>query len=197
MATVDEMIKQTQKTGDKKRLLLHACCGPCLAGVLPQIHEFFDITIFFYNPNILPKIEFIKRLDTLKLLLSHFENVKLIVPDQDESKFLKCAEGLESLKEGDIRCTKCFDLRLRETAKYFALNCESYDAFTTTLTVSPRKNARLINEVGSLAAKEYGAVYLASDFKKKDGWLTSVKLSKELGLYRQNYCGCGFPAVKD
>lgn len=190
---IDAAIARQEEDGIKSRLLLHVCCGPCAAGVLPRLAGHFDVTAFFFNPNILPNGEFIRRLDTLKQLLAHFPDVKLIVPEQDSSLFLRAAEGMETLPEGGARCEACFALRLSETAAFAAAHRDEYDAFATTLTVSPRKNAALINATGEAAAKRCGAVYLSSDFKKKDGWLTSVRLSEQLGLYRQHYCGCGFP----
>lgn len=191
--TVDERIKRIRETGRGKRLLLHVCCGPCAAGVLPAVTPHFDVTLFYHNPNILPKTEFIKRLDTLKSLLEHFPQVKLIVPPQSEAEFLSAVRGKESLPEGGARCDVCFALRLDATAEYLAAHRDEFDAFATTLTVSPRKNAPRINAAGRAAADRYDVVYLDSDFKKRDGYLTSVRLCKEFGLYRQHYCGCGFP----
>lgn len=190
-------MEESAQSGEKPRLLLHVCCGPCAAGVLPAVTPFFDVTLFYYDPNILPKAEFIKRLDTLKQLLAHFPDVKLIVPEQDEEEFLSAVTGLETLPEGGARCGVCFAVRLKKTAEYLASSGGKYDGFATTLTVSPRKNAALINRIGEDAAKEYGVTYFTSDFKKNDGWLTSVRLSHEYGLYRQHYCGCGFPVPCD
>lgn len=190
---IDAAIEKHIAGGEKLRLLLHVCCGPCAAGVLPRVAPHFDVTLFFYNPNILPNDEFIKRLDTLKQLLTHFPEVKLIVPEQSAENFSAAAAGLESLPEGGERCTRCFGLRLDKTADHLAAHRTEFDCFATTLTVSPRKNAALINSVGEAAAERAGVVYLTSDFKKHDGWLTSVRLCKEYGLYRQHYCGCGLP----
>ncbi len=179
-----------QKRANKARLLLHACCGPCSAGVLDAIANFFDITIYFYNPNILPKEEFIRRLEALKTVISHFDGVKLIVPEQDCSIFIARAKGMESLPEGGARCNLCFEMRLDATAEYLAAHRDEYDFFATTLTVSPHKNAQLINEIGKQCAAKYQVEYLSSDFKKHDGFLRSTILSKQFGIYRQNYCGC-------
>lgn len=190
---IDLELESAEASGRRLRLLLHVCCGPCAAGVLPRIHERFDVTLYYYDPNILPKSEFIKRLDTLKLLLTHFPDVKLIVPQQTEEEFLSVAKGMEELPEGGRRCEACFGLRLGGTARYLAEHREAYDAFATTLTVSPRKNAPLINDIGRAVAEREGVRYLSSDFKKKDGWLTSTILCKEYGLYRQHYCGCTPP----
>lgn len=191
---IDEAIARTVADGVKRRLLLHVCCGPCAAGVLPRVSPHFDVTLFYYNPNILPKDEFIRRLDTLKQLLTHFPDVKLIVPEQSEEEFFTVAKGLGHLPEGGERCVKCFRLRLGATARYLAVHKDEYDAFATTLTVSPQKNAAIINAEGTREAERYGVSYLTSDFKKHDGYLTSVRLCKEYGLYRQHYCGCTPPA---
>lgn len=190
---VDEAIENPLDGGRKQRLLLHVCCGPCAAGVLPQVSPYFDVTLFFYNPNILPKDEFIRRLDTLKQLLTHFPEVKLIVPEQSAEEFFAVAKGMESLPEGGARCLECFALRLGKTAEYLASHANEYDAFATTLTVSPQKNAPQINAVGERAAEKFGVRYLSSDFKKHDGYLTSITLCKKFGLYRQHYCGCTPP----
>ena len=180
------------KTIEKPRLLLQVCCAPCFAGSVEYLTEHFDVTAFFYNPNIQPKQEFNLRLDALKQLIESFPSVKLVVPEQDENEYLTYVKGLEKEKEGGARCTGCFELRLEKTAKYMVDNATSYDYFATTLTVSPHKNAKLINEIGNKIATEYGVNYLESDFKKKDGYLRSIRLSKELDLYRQDYCGCEF-----
>lgn len=195
--TVDERIKLISDGRRGKRLLLHACCGPCAAGVLPAVTPHFDVTLFYFNPNILPKSEFIKRLDTLKSLLQHFPDVRLIVPEQSEEDFVSLVHGLENLPEGGARCDVCFRLRLNRTAEYLAAHRSDFDAFATTLTVSPRKNAPRINAAGQAAAETFGVDYLFSDFKKRDGYLTSVRLCKEYGLYRQHYCGCGLPSMPD
>lgn len=180
------------KTTEKPRLLLQVCCAPCFAGSVEYLTEHFDVTAFFYNPNIQPKQEFNLRLDALKQLIESFPSVKLIVPEQDENEYLTYIKGLEKEKEGGARCTGCFELRLEKTAKYMVDNATYYDYFATTLTVSPHKNAKLINEIGNKIARQYNVNYLESDFKKKDGFLRSINKSKELGLYRQDYCGCSF-----
>lgn len=176
----------------KPRLLLQVCCAPCFCGSIEYLTEHFDVTAFFYNPNIQPKAEFNKRIDALKQLVEQFEGVKLIVPEQDENEYLTCISGLEKEKEGGARCTACFDLRLEKTASFMADNKGEFDYFATTLTVSPHKNAKLINEIGNKMGEKYNVQYLESDFKKKDGFLRSIRMSKELGLYRQDYCGCSF-----
>lgn len=180
------------KTTEKPRLLLQVCCAPCFAGSVEYLTEHFDVTAFFYNPNIQPKQEFNLRLDALKQLIEGFPSVKLVVPEQDENEYLTYVKGLEKEKEGGARCTGCFELRLEKTAKYMMDNMGDFDYFATTLTVSPHKNAKLINEIGNKIATKHGVNYLESDFKKKDGFLRSINKSKELGLYRQDYCGCSF-----
>ncbi len=177
---------------EKPRLLLHVCCAPCFCGVIENLTERFDVTAFFYNPNIQPKEEFNLRLQALKQLIVHFPSVKLIVPEQDENDYIDFVKGLENEKEGGARCKECFVLRLEKTAQFLADHKEGYDYFATTLTVSPHKNATLINSIGNQIAEKYDVQYLDSDFKKKDGFLRSIRLSKELDLYRQDYCGCSF-----
>ncbi len=186
--TVDFILHN--ETDIKPRLLLHACCGPCATSVLERIHDFFDVTIYFYNPNIMPKEEFNKRLCALKDVISHFNGIKLIVPDQDENDYISLVKGFENAPEGGSRCGICFEMRLANTAKYLAEHKNEYDCFATTLTVSPHKNAKLINEIGNRIAIAYNVEYLSSDFKKQDGYLRSTQLCKEWGIYRQSYCGC-------
>jgi len=190
--TVEYEIQRANLTGIKPRLLLHACCGPCLAGTLANIAEHFDITVYFYNPNIMPNEEFNKRLQALKDVILHFDNIKLIIPEQSESDYLPLVNGLEDVPEGGERCTVCFDMRLNKTAEYFADNRSDFDFFTTTLTISPLKNAELINAIGQKAAARCGVKYLNSNFKKNDGYLKSTTLCREWEIYRQHYCGCKF-----
>lgn len=192
---IDREIESSLSTGTRKRLLLHVCCGPCAAGVLPRVTPHFDVTLYFCNSNILPKDEFIRRLDALKLLLTHFTDVKLIVAEYNPQHFLQIVQGLESLPEGGARCAECFGMRLGETAEYLAAHGDEYDFFATTLTVSPHKDATAVNAAGELAAENFGVKYLSSDFKKHDGYLTSIRLCKQYGIYRQTYCGCGFPSA--
>ena len=180
--------------GQRPRLLLHSCCGPCSSAVLETVTPHFDTDVFFYNPNILPAAEFEKRLWWQRYLLERAPfaaGVELIVPDRDEAAFRAAAAGLEDAPEGGARCAKCFELRLRRTAE--AAKAGGYDYFATTLTVSPHKNAPLINEIGEALSAELGIAWLPSDFKKKDGYRRSIELSREYGLYRQAWCGCGWP----
>ncbi len=190
--TVDEQIARV-KTGEKKpRLLLHTCCGPCAAGTLANIAQYFEVTALYFNPNIMPRSEWEKRLDALKVVLKYFGDIPLVVPPQDDGQYLALVKGMEGLPEGGERCARCFDLRLSATAEYFAERRDDFDFFATTLTVSPHKNAALINEIGMRIAAYRAVPYLCSDFKKHDGFLKSTRLSKELGIYRQSYCGCRF-----
>ena len=190
LGTVEYEIELATETARKPRLLLHACCGPCASSVLEYLTPHFDVTVYYYNPNILPKDEFIKRENALKYVISHFDGVKLVVPNQDEQEYISYVKGHKSDPEGGARCTLCFNLRLESTAKYMLENVEDFDFFATTLTVSPHKNAPLINEIGKTIAQKYGVNYLSSDFKKRNGYLRSIQLCKDWGIYRQTYCGC-------
>ncbi len=173
--------------GQRKSLLLHACCAPCSSACLERLKDFFDITVLFYNPNIEDE-EYYKRKAELIKLLAATGWAKVLDCDRDTDKFASAICGLEREKEGGKRCVKCFELRLDKTAEIAAAN--GFDAFTTTLTISPLKNAELINAAGEAAAKRHGTRWLHCDFKKKNGYLRSLQLSKEYELYRQNYCGC-------
>ena len=176
----------------KKKMLLHSCCGPCSTAVIEKLKEDYDLTIFYYNPNIYPEEEYIKRLNEQKkyVQLRNF-NIKIIDGEYlDSADFLKAFEGLEGCPEGGNRCKKCIYLRLKKTAIFAKEN--GFDVFASTLSVSPHKNAQLINEIGKELEKEFNVEYLISDFKKQDGYLNSIKLSKEYNLYRQKYCGCKY-----
>lgn len=197
IGTVEYEIELAKETARKPRLLLHSCCGPCASSVLEYLTPHFDITVYYYNPNILPKDEFIKRENALKEVVSHFDSVNLVVPNQDEQEYISYVKGHKSDPEGGARCSLCFNLRLENTAKYMLENVETFDFFATTLTVSPHKNAPLINEIGNTVAKKYGVNYLSSDFKKRDGYLRSIQLCKEWGIYRQTYCGCVSELLSD
>lgn len=197
LGTVEYEIELSKKTARKPRLLLHACCGPCASSVLEYLTSYFDVTVYYYNPNILPKDEFIKRENALKDVVSHFDGVKLVVPSQDEQEYISYVKGHKSDPEGGARCALCFNLRLENTAKYMLENIENFDFFATTLTVSPHKNAPLINDIGKNIAQKYGVDYLSSDFKKRDGYLRSIQLCKEWGIYRQTYCGCVSELLSD
>ena len=190
IGTVEYAIEQSKTSPQKPRLLLHACCGPCSSSVLEYLTPHFDVTVYYYNPNILPKDEFIKRENALKEVVSHFDGVKLVVPEQDENEYISFVKGHKSDPEGGARCTLCFTLRLENTARYLEAHRDDFDFFATTLTVSPHKNAPLINEIGTSVAQKLDVNYLCSDFKKRDGYLRSIQLCKEWNIYRQHYCGC-------
>lgn len=190
---LDKKISEILKTTKKPTLLLHACCAPCSSYVLEYLNEFFDITVFFYNPNISPKSEFDYRYNELVRLRdeANYKNaVKILCGEYDSSVFFDMAKGMESLPEGGERCFKCYELRLRESAKM--AKKLGFDYFSTTLSISPHKNAQKLNEIGAALSEEYGVKYLFSDFKKKNGYKRSCELSEQYGLYRQDYCGCVF-----
>lgn len=174
---------------NKPKLLLHSCCGPCSTSVIKRLIDYFDVTVLFYNPNIDTRLEFNKRLLAQQTVINHY-NVNLITVDYNHNQYLEFVKGLEKEKEGGARCEKCFELRLNKT--FEVAKEEGFDYVTTTLSVSPHKNSKLINEIGFRLSEQYGIGFVESDFKKKDGFLLSTKLSKELNLYRQNYCGCEF-----
>ena len=190
---LDKLILELKKEEKVPRLLLHSCCAPCSSYVLEYLSQYFEVTVFYYNPNIYPESEYTKRVLEQQKLISEMRfkyPVTFIAGNYDSEKFYNMARGLENVKEGGERCFKCYELRLREAAK-IAKNGE-YDFFTTTLSISPLKNAQTLNEIGMLLAEEYGIEYLLSDFKKKNGYKRSVELSEQYGLYRQDYCGCVF-----
>jgi len=185
------LIAELQERGEVPSLLLHACCAPCASHELTFLPDAFDVTVFYYNPNITEDAEREKRYVELSRLIEEMcPQVGLIEGAADKEKFLAAVKGLESAPEGGLRCAKCFALRLEETAKRAAE--EGFEYFATTLTLSPLKNPMLINEIGQKMAEKYGVKYLASDFKKDGGYQHSIELSKQYDLYRQNYCGCVF-----
>lgn len=178
----------------RPRLLLHSCCAPCSSYCLELLAPYFDITVFFYNPNILPQEEWEKRLFWQRALLAAVPfaaGVKLLVPGRDEAAFRVGVQGLVREPEGGARCTQCFRLRLQRTAD--TAEMQAFDFFATTLTVSPHKDAALINAIGEELAAGLSVKWLPTDFKKRNGYLRSIELSREFGLYRQSWCGCGFP----
>lgn len=193
-----ESIIEAIPAGQRPRLLLHSCCAPCSSYVLEYLERYFDITLFYYNPNIYPVEEYMKRAEELSRLLSDMGlsgKVGLMVCDYDCNEFFETVKGLEREPEGGARCMRCYELRLRRTAEYMLSKKgtgEEYDYFTTTLSISPMKNAEALNRIGESIAGEYELKYLPGDFKKKDGYKRSIELSREYGLYRQNYCGCVF-----
>lgn len=188
---LENTLKSIEKSQVRPTLLLHACCAPCSSYVLEYLNEHFDITVFFYNPNITENDEYKKRADELKRLikeLPHKNEIKFIDGGYEPQKFTEIAKGLENAPEGGERCFKCYRLRLEETAKIAAKN--NFDYFTTTLSISPHKNAQVLNETGKELSDIYGVGYLFSDFKKRNGYKRSCELSEIYNLYRQDYCGC-------
>lgn len=177
--------------GQVPRLLIHSCCAPCSSYVLEYLSEYFKITVLYYNPNIFPEDEFSKRLEEQKRLVSEmkFKNpVEVTETGYVPDEFYDAVRGLENEPEGGARCEKCFRIRLGRTAEI--AKERNFDYFTTTLSISPLKNADMLNQIGKEISEKYGVKYLYSDFKKKNGYKRSIELSKEYGLYRQNYCGC-------
>ncbi len=178
------------------RLFLHSCCAPCSSYVLEYLKQYFQITVFYYNPNISEQQEYRKRVEEQKRLIAAFNAlgrgypIRILEGEYEPERFFEIAKGYEDCKEGGERCFRCFELRLRETARQAAAG--DYDYFCTTLTISPLKNAVKLNEIGEALAGEYQIPWLPSDFKKKNGYKRSVELSAEYELYRQNFCGCGF-----
>lgn len=187
---LDELLKTIS---EPPRLLLHCCCAPCSSYVLEYLSEFFEITCFFYNPNISPQAEFDKRAMELERLISaqpHKYPVSLVVEKYNSEEFFAAVKGLEKIKEGGERCFKCYRLRLEAAAKY--AKEYNFDYFCSTLSISPLKNAQKLNEIGEELSEMYKIPHLPNDFKKKGGYKRSVELSAEYDLYRQNYCGCVF-----
>ncbi len=184
----------------KQKILLHSCCAPCSTAVIERLSPDYDITILYYNPNIYPEEEYLKRkneeIKYIKLLNEKYPENKLDMLDTDyeAEEFYKAVKGLENEKEGGARCPVCFKLRLEKTARLAKKN--GYDLFGTTLTVSPHKNAEVINAIGLNLETEYNIKFLVSNFKKQDGYKRSIELSKENNIYRQNYCGCEFALKK-
>ena len=189
------------KTTSVPRLFLHSCCAPCSSYVLEYLCPYFQITVFYYNPNISASEEYQKRVAEQKRLITAYNREKKGYPisvvegDYEPEKFYEIAKGFETCPEGGERCFRCFDLRLRETAK--RAKAGDYDYFATTLTISPLKNAQKLNEIGEKLSVEYGVCWLPSDFKKKNGYKRSIELSAEYELYRQNYCGCAYSKAQE
>lgn len=179
------------REGKTPTLLLHSCCAPCSSYVLEYLNQFFEITVFYYNPNIFPESEFAKRIEEQRRFIEELPKknpIHFLAGEYDQEKFYQIAKGVEGEPEGGARCMKCYELRLRESAEIAKQN--GFDYFTTTLSISPLKKADKLNEIGAALSEEYGVAYLFSDFKKKNGYKRSVELSAEYGLYRQDYCGC-------
>lgn len=190
---LEHVIAELKKLEKVPRLLLHSCCAPCSSYVLEYLSHYFEITVYFYNPNIYPPEEYRKRVKEQEKLIADMcflHPVTMEAGAYEPNEFYRIVKGLEQEPEGGERCFKCFELRLQEAAK--VAQAGRFDYFTTTLSISPLKNADKLNEIGEKLAKEYRISYLPSDFKKKNGYKRSVELSKEYGLYRQDYCGCVF-----
>lgn len=190
---LNKIIEQIVEKGEVPRLLLHSCCAPCSSYCISYLAEFFEITVFYYNPNISPVEEYEKRVLEQQRLIRELpvkHMVSFAEGKYEPEVFYEMAKGQEEVPEGGVRCFACYELRQRAAAAYAREN--GFDFFTTTLSVSPHKNAQMLNEIGLRLSKEYQIPYLVSDFKKKGGYAKSIALSKEYDLYRQNYCGCEF-----
>ena len=177
--------------GERPRLLLQSCCGPCSSYVLEALTPYFRVTVLYYNPNIQPRAEYDLRLENQRKIIAALPTpsaVDILECDYDGEKYDAAVKGLEAEPEGGARCTVCFRLRLEETAK--RASELGYDWFCTTLTVSPHKDAERLNQIGKALGERYGVPFLPSDFKKREGYKRSIQLSKEYDLYRQDYCGC-------
>lgn len=195
MNKIDYELKRKEQLSHfakKKRLLLHSCCAPCSSACLERLKDDFDITVFFYNPNMDTQEEFIKRADEQIRFVKEVygESVKVVIEKYNSQEYLKTVKGYENEPERGLRCEKCFYLRLNKTAEYAQNN--KFDCICTTLSVSPYKNAPLLNAIGEEVCKGKNIEWIYADFKKNNGYLRSIKLSEEYGLYRQNYCGCIF-----
>ncbi len=194
---LDKTLAELEKRGVRPTLLLHACCAPCSSYVLEYLSNFFKITLFFYNPNIFPEAEYNTRLCELERFLRDAKldgKVNILASKYEPERLFEIAKGFENVPEGGERCERCFRLRLEESA--IAAKNGKFDYFTTTLSISPHKNAELLAKIGEETSEKYGVKYLYSDFKKKGGYLRSCKLSEEYGLYRQNWCGCVYSKLE-
>ncbi|SFH51772.1 hypothetical protein SAMN04487830_10112 [Pseudobutyrivibrio sp. OR37] len=179
------------KEGQVPSLLLHSCCAPCSSYCIEYLSQFFNVTVFYYNPNIYPDEEYYHRVKEQQRFIKEFPTkhpVDFIEGDYDKNSFYQIAKGLEHEPEKGMRCHKCYDLRLRRTA--LVAKEKGFDFFTTTLTISPMKDSQVLNEIGLSIAKELGVNWLPSDFKKKEGYKRSTEISREYDMYRQDYCGC-------
>ena len=181
-----KMKQQIQNLNGKPKLLLHVCCAPCSSGVLPELQQHFDITLYYYNPNTYPKDEYLLRADQFAKLT----NLPLVVCDYNHDEFFNSIKGLEQCEEGGARCQKCIAVRLENSFAYAKAN--NFDYVTTTLSISPHKDADFINMCGQQLEQQYNVSYLYADFKKDNGYLNSINESKKFDLYRQDYCGCEF-----
>ena len=188
---LDNRLKEISQDNSKPKLLIHCCCAPCSSYVLEYLNEYFNITLHFYNPNISPEAEYDYRAEELKRLVAELglqDKIKFIFEKYEPAPFFEISKGLEDLPEGGERCFKCYELRLSKSAEMARTN--NFDFFTTTLSISPHKNADKLNEIGGKLAKQHNVNYLYSDFKKRNGYKRSCELSTQYNLYRQDYCGC-------
>ena len=188
---LDETLEQITLNSKFPKLLLHACCAPCSSYVLEYLSKYFEITIYYYNPNIHPENEYIRRISELKKFINQYKcevKMNLVEENYDPKEYFDQIKGLENLSERSKRCYNCYKFRMEKAAKYAKEN--NFDYFTTTLSISPYKNADWINEIGTILEEKYNIKYLYADFKKKNGYKRSLELSKEYKLYRQDYCGC-------
>lgn len=195
---LDKIINKIEGENTTKSLLLHSCCAPCSSYVLSYLNKYFKITVFYYNPNITNKEEYLKRKQEQIRLISELpaiNKINILDADYNPEKFFEISKGLEDCREGGERCFKCYKLRLEATAK--AAKENNFDYFCTTLTISPLKNAQKINEIGHMLGDKYQIPFLPSDFKKKEGFKKSIDLSSQYNLYRQNYCGCIYSKPKE
>lgn len=193
---LDELIASLEPN-DAPRLLLHSCCAPCSSYVIEYLSQYFAITVFYYNPNLYPDEEYERRSSEQKRLIREMKTknpVSYVDEGFNSAEFYSAVKGLEKEPEGGARCKRCFELRLEAAAR--KAKELSADCFATTLTISPMKNAALLNEIGESLSAAYGVKWLPSDFKKREGYKRSIELSREFGLYRQDYCGCVFSKVE-
>ena len=195
---MERELQRIAQSGKRPRLMLHSCCAPCSSHVLECLNAAFDITVFYFNPNIAPAEEFERRYEEqarLARALPHVSEIAVLRGDYDPEAFYRAVRGHEDDPEGGERCRLCFQLRLGETARMAAQG--GFDYFTTTLSISPLKDAQLLNALGLQFSAELGVAWLPADFKKKNGYKRSCELSREYGLYRQDYCGCVFSRRRD
>ncbi len=186
---MDKVLADIRAQGRMPRLLLHVCCAPCSSAVLSELAQDFHVTVYFDNPNMDTQAEYEKRAAEGRRLVTELAlPVPVVVADWDAPAWREAVAGTEDAPEGGARCARCFALRLSRSAAY--ARTHAFDWFTTTLTVSPRKDAALLNDLGQEAAAAHGVPFLPSDFKKRDGYLNSIRRSQEHHLYRQDYCGC-------
>lgn len=188
----DDILEEIKRKGERPSLFLHVCCAPCSSYVIECLEEFFDITLFFYNPNIAPEEEHMFRLNELRRYVKkrYHDSIKIVAAEYEHGEFLDAVSGFENFPEGSERCFRCYFQRLERTAA--EAEKRGFEWFCTTLSVSPYKNSQKICEIGKALESKFDVRYLVSDFKKRGGYLRSIELSKEYGLYRQNYCGCPF-----